>query len=64
MNLNEQQKKIGKENFAEAVGISRRDFLAGVTAGVAAGAGLGSLYFGYGKTISDPLRVGRCSNRR
>jgi predicted dehydrogenase len=58
MNLNEQQKKIGKENFAEAVGISRRDFLAGVTAGVAAGAGLGSLYFGYGKTISDPLRVG------
>jgi predicted dehydrogenase len=58
MNLNEQQKKIGKENFAEAVGITRRDFLATVTAGAAAGAGLGSLYFGYGKSVGDPLRVG------
>jgi predicted dehydrogenase len=58
MNLNEQQKKIGKENFAEAVGITRRDFLATVTAGAAAGAGLGSLYFGYGKSAGDPLRVG------
>ena len=58
MNTSEQQKKIGKENFAEAVGITRRDFLAGVTAGVAAGAGLGSLYFGYGKSVGDPLRVG------
>ncbi len=58
MNLTEQQKKIGKENFAEAVGITRRDFLATVTAGAAAGAGLGSLYFGYGKSVGDPLRVG------
>lgn len=58
MNLNEQQKKIGKENFAEAVGITRRDFLATVTAGTAAAAGLGSLYFGYGKSAGDPLRVG------
>jgi len=58
MNTSEQQKKIGKENFAEAVGLTRRDFLAGVTAGVAAGAGLGSLYFGYGKSVGDPLRVG------
>jgi predicted dehydrogenase len=57
MNLNEQQKTTGKENFAEAVGITRRDFLATVTAGVAAGAGLGSLYFGYGRTITNPLRV-------
>ncbi len=58
MNLSEQQKQIGKENFADAVSITRRDFLAGVTAGVAAGAGLGSLYFGYGKSVGDPLRVG------
>jgi predicted dehydrogenase len=58
MNLSDQQKQIGKENFTDAVGITRRDFLAGVTAGVAAGAGLGSLYFGYGKSVGDPLRVG------
>ncbi len=58
MNLNEQQKKVGKENFADAVGITRRDFLTGITAGIAAGAGLGSLYFGYGKSVGDPLRVG------
>jgi hypothetical protein len=36
MNLTEQQKQIGKENFDEAVAITRRDFLAGtVAAGVA-----------------------------
>jgi predicted dehydrogenase len=59
MNLTEQDKKIGKENFADAVSITRRDFLAGtVAAGVATGAGLGSLYFGYGASVGDPLRVG------
>lgn len=59
MNLTEQQKQIGKENFDEAVAISRRDFLAGtVAAGVATGAGLGSIYFGYGRSVGDPLRVG------
>ena len=59
MNLTEQQKQIGKENFDDAVAITRRDFLAGtVAAGVATGAGLGSIYFGYGKSVGDPLRVG------
>jgi predicted dehydrogenase len=59
MNLTEQQKQIGKENFDEAVAITRREFLAGtVAAGVATGAGLGSIYFGYGKSVGDPLRVG------
>ena len=59
MNLTEQQKQIGKENFDEVVAITRRDFLAGtVAAGVATGAGLGSIYFGYGKSVGDPLRVG------
>ncbi|MFM7183674.1 MAG: Gfo/Idh/MocA family protein [Planctomycetota bacterium] len=59
MNLTEQQKQIGKENFDEAVAITRRDFLAGtVAAGLATGAGLGSIYFGYGRSVGDPLRVG------
>jgi predicted dehydrogenase len=59
MNLTESQKSIGKENFADAVAISRRDFLAGsVAAGLASGAGLGSIYFGYGRSVGDPLRIG------
>ena len=59
MNLSEQQKQIGKENFAAAVAITRRDFLGGaVAAGLASGAGLGSIYFGYGASVGDPLRVG------
>jgi predicted dehydrogenase len=59
MNLTEQQKQIGKENFADAVAITRRDFLGGaVAAGLASGAGLGSIYFGYGTSVGDPLRVG------
>ncbi|MCE9632258.1 MAG: Gfo/Idh/MocA family oxidoreductase [Planctomycetia bacterium] len=59
MNLTEQQKTIGKENFNDVVAITRRDFLTGtVAAGLASGAGLGSIYFGYGKSVGDPLRVG------
>jgi len=59
MNLTEQQKQIGKENFADTITMSRRDFLTGsVAAGVASGAGLGSIYFGYGRSVGDPLRVG------
>ncbi|MEI6635687.1 MAG: twin-arginine translocation signal domain-containing protein, partial [Planctomycetota bacterium] len=59
MNLTEQQKAIGKENFTDVVNITRRDFLAGtVAAGLASGVGLGSIYFGYGTSVGDPLRVG------
>ena len=57
MNLSEQQRAIGKENFNDVVGVTRRDFLA-TAAGLASGAGLGALYFGYGKSVGDPLRVG------
>jgi predicted dehydrogenase len=59
MNLTESQKQIGKENFADVVGVTRRDFLTGtLAAGLATGAGLGSIYFGYGKSVGSPLRVG------
>jgi predicted dehydrogenase len=59
MNLTEAQKTIGKENFADVVNITRRDFLTGtLAAGLASGAGLGSIYFGYGKSVGNPLRVG------
>ncbi|MEI7863627.1 MAG: twin-arginine translocation signal domain-containing protein, partial [Planctomycetota bacterium] len=59
MNLNETQKKIGKENFDDVVGLTRRDFLTGtLAAGLATGAGLGSIYFGYGQSVGSPLRVG------
>ena len=61
MNLTPKEKEVGKENFRAAVaeGQSRRDFLKeGVLAGVVAGGGLGAFYFGYDKTLGDPLRVG------
>lgn len=59
MNLTEAQKLVGKENFADAIGVTRRDFLTGtLAAGLATGAGLGSIYFGYGKSVGSPLRVG------
>jgi len=59
MNLSEAQKWVGKENFNDAIAVTRRDFLAGtVAAGIATGAGLGSIYFGYGKSVGSPLRVG------
>jgi predicted dehydrogenase len=60
MNLSPEEKKIGKDNFQEAVGTTRRDFLMGsIAATVAAGSvgALGGYYFGY-KKIDEPLRVG------
>jgi len=48
----------GKQNYHEAVGVSRRDFLRGVVAaGAVSGGGLGALYFGYQK-VNDPVRIG------
>ena len=59
MNLTPEQQKVGKENFNEAVAVTRRDFLSGtVAAGLATGAGLGSILCGYGASVGDPLRVG------
>ena len=58
MNLSPEEKQIGKDNFDEAVGTTRRDFLKGtVLAGAAAGVSMGSMYFGYGPKIDDRLRV-------
>ena len=61
MNLTPEQKAIGKGNFHTAIGSehTRRDFLkGGIAAGVVSGGGLGAMYFGYEKSIGDPLRVG------
>lgn len=70
MNLTPDEKKVGRENYYEAMGtmdqsnytdtngVPRRDFLKGVVAaGAVSGAGLGAMYFGYGK-VKDPVRVG------
>jgi predicted dehydrogenase len=59
MNLSPEERRIGKQNFDEAVGTTRRDFLKGsVLAGGVAAAGLGAVYFGYDGKIDDRLRVG------
>ncbi|MBI1903823.1 MAG: Gfo/Idh/MocA family oxidoreductase [Planctomycetia bacterium] len=61
MNLTKEQRETGKENAHAVLGseFTRRDFLLGsIAAGVASGAGLGSYYFGYGKSVGNPVRVG------
>lgn len=64
MNLTPEQKEVGKSNFYEAltaydeVRTDRRDFLKSVVgAGVVSGAGLGAMWYGYGKPM-NPVRVG------
>ncbi|HIK93932.1 MAG TPA: Gfo/Idh/MocA family oxidoreductase [Planctomycetes bacterium] len=54
MLLTPEQEQIGKDNFNEVVGISRRDFM---KTAAAAGTGLGALYFGYGKLKGDPVKT-------
>ncbi len=57
--LTPEQKQIGSDNYYEAVGVTRRDFIKGVVStGVVSGAGLGAMYFGYGNKMSEPVRVG------
>ncbi len=59
MDLTPEEKSIGKQNFNQAIGTTRRDFLLGTVASVGAtGAGAGAAYFGYGAKLEDPLRVG------
>ena len=59
MNLSPEEKEIGKQNFLEAVGTTRRDFLKGtVLGGAATGATLGATYFNYGAIGKERLRVG------
>lgn len=56
--LSDEQKQVGKDNFHQAVGVTRRDFIKGVAAsGAVSGAGLGAMYFGY-ETVKDPVRIG------
>lgn len=59
MELTPEQREIGKHNFYESIGSTRRDFLKGtLAAGAVAGGSLGAMYFGYGATVEDPVRVG------
>jgi len=59
MELTPEQREIGKQNFYEAVGTTRRDFLKGtLAAGAVAGGSLGAMYFGYGASVENPVRVG------
>lgn len=54
MRLTDEEKEVGQDNFNDAVGWSRRDFLTGVAAG---GAGLGAAYFSYSKLDGSPVKV-------
>ena len=61
MYLSPEQRAIGKENFNAAVGSPtiRRELLKKtINAEATSGNGLGELYFGYGKSLSEPVRVG------
>lgn len=55
MNLTPEQAQIGKDNFNEALAVSRRDFIKGAAAGAV---GLGAAYFGYKAITGDRVRVG------
>src|SRR5262249_24725734 len=58
MNLTPEERTVGQENYYEAVGVTRRDFLMTNVLGATAmgAAGLGSAYYQY-KGVSDPVRV-------
>ena len=58
--LTPEERAIGKQNFDEATGSTRREFLTtiGIVGGTAAAVGLGAKYFKYGPKLDDRLRVG------
>ena len=54
MNLTPEEKDVGKQNFLEAAGATRRDFLKGtVVATATAGTTLGAAYYKYGQVGSE-----------
>lgn len=56
MTLNDNQRQIGRDNFNDAVRVSRRQVLSGVAAG---GVGAAAAYWGYGKIEEGgPVRAG------
>ena len=61
MFLSPEEKAIGKENFHAAIGSPslRRDLLKkSIKEEIASGKGLGPMYFGYGASVAEPVRVG------
>jgi predicted dehydrogenase len=54
MPLTPEQIQTGKQNFSDAISVTRREFLKGVGAGAA---GLGMVYFGYSKLQGDPIKT-------
>lgn len=57
-NLSPEEKQVGRDNYYEATGVSRRDFMKGIVAtGAVTGAGLGAAYFGYSR-VENPVRIG------
>jgi predicted dehydrogenase len=61
MFLSPEDRAIGKENFSTAIGsepIRRKLLLESVKKEAKSGKGLGSLYFKYGESVPEPLKVG------
>ncbi|MDH3717585.1 MAG: Gfo/Idh/MocA family oxidoreductase, partial [Planctomycetota bacterium] len=61
--MHQPKKELSTARPPQAAGadgeFSRRDLLrGGVAAGVVGGVGLGAVYFGYGSSVRDPVRVG------
>jgi predicted dehydrogenase len=54
MNFSPEERAIGKQNYQDAVGVSRRAFLKTAAAAPA----LGAFYFGYEKLKGKPVKVG------
>ena len=58
MNLTPEEKADGRENYYEAIGVSRRDFFQQTIAtGAVGAAGIGAAYFGYTQ-VDRPVRIG------
>lgn len=61
MFLTPEDKAIGKENFYAATGsepIRRKQLMKSIKSDAKSGKGLGALYFGYGDSVPEPVRVG------